>query len=258
MNNISIEHLYIWKDNPSVNPVTKRKIKIDGPMFKKLNKLYDDYNKANNRTLTRYQNFRKNLIDPILLLQLPLHDKNVKDLFSFKEKWNPYNGERLQKDSDGPLVFDPCTLLHYFYVNRLKNLWVDESFENGEYYQGHFGDALGNGPDFEIKGRGKHPDWYLFRLPIIDCYTDSNPSQAVTMGPILKDKEIKELYKLSKRYNFKEIYGYKRPNLIKLKELYDKAVEKVPYDNIDGLSSGELNIIKFHINTDAVEKLKLL
>ena len=68
------------------------------------------------------------------------------------------------------LYFDPNTLIHYFYINRLKNLWIDESIEDGNYYQGHYGYAVGNGPDFEIKGRGKHPDWYLFRLPIIDCY----------------------------------------------------------------------------------------
>lgn len=259
MTDISIEHVYMWKEEPTINPITKRKIKIDGPLFKKFSKLYDKFKSENNsRDSDRYYNIRKNIIDPILLVQLPLHNKQIKDLFCFKNKWNPFNGDRLDNDKDGPLYFDPCTLIHYFYINRLKNLWIDECFENGEYIQGHYGDALGNGPDFEIKGRGKHPDWYLFRLPIIDCYTEDKSGQAVTMGPILKNKEIENLYKLSKRYNYKEIYGYKRPNILKVKELYDKAVENIIYDNISELSKNEMDIIKFQINTDAVEKLKLL
>lgn len=258
MNNISIEKLFLWKENPTINPITKRKIKENGPSFKKFSKLYDKYAKNKKRSLTRYQNLRYNLIDPILLLELPLHNKNKKDIFYFKEKWNPFNGQRLNKDHDGPLAFDPCTLVHYFYVNRLKNLWIDETIENGEYFQGHYGDALGNGPDFEIKGRGKHPDWYLFRLPILDCYIEDNPTQAVTMGPILSDEEIEEIYKLSKRYNFKNIYGYKRPNLLKVKQLYDIAVNKVEYNEIEGISENEINIIKFQINSEAVERLKKL
>lgn len=258
MNNISIDKLFLWKENPTINPITKRKISQHGPLYRKFEKLYEKYAKNKKRNLTRYQSFRFNLIDPILLLNLPLHNKKKSDLFYFKEKWNPYNGQRLEKDLDGPLAFDPCTLIHYFYINRLKKLWIDETFENGEYFQGHYGDALGNAPDFEIKGRGKHPDWYLFRLPILDCYLEDNFNQVVTMGPILTDDEIKEIYNLSKRYNFKKIYGYRRPNLVKIKELYDTAVNKVKYNLIEDLCEFEINIIKFHINADAVERLKRL
>ena len=254
MNKYSVEDIFKWKDNPTINPLTNRKIKINGPIYNKLKKLYESFYKRN---INNYYSYRKNVIDPILLIKLPLHKKKISDLFCFRYTWNPYNGDRLSKDKDGPLYFDPCTLVHYYYINRLKNLWIEGFIDNEEYYEGHYGDALGNGPDFEIKGRGKHPDWYLFRLPIIDCYVENNYSQAVTMGPILTDKEISTIYNLSKKYNFKKIYGYNRPNLQILKKLYDIAVKKINY-NIEGITDNEIDIIKYQINIDAVEKIKLL
>ena len=42
-------------------------------------------------------------------------------------------------------------------------------------------------------GRGKHPEMYLFILPIIDCYLEEGFNMMeVTMGPILTDKEVKK------------------------------------------------------------------
>jgi len=266
MINITLNDIIEWKKNPLINPVTKRKIKQNGPVYKKYIKLQKLYENDLNKLISsissikhdRYYNIRKNMIDPILLVKLPLYNKEKKDLFSFKYKWNPYNGERLSIDHVGPLYFDPNTLIHYFYINRLKNLWIDESIENGEYYQGHYGDAVGNGPEFEIKGRGKHPDWYLFRLPIIDCYVTHQPTQAVTMGPILTNKEIKEIYKLSKRYKtkYKELYGYKRPNIVKLKEIYDEAICSEISCPINGISNNDLKENLYQININAVEKIK--
>ena len=81
------------------------------------------------------------------------------------------------------------------------------------------------------------------------------------MGPILTDKEIKKIYTLSKKYGnyFKNTYGYKKPNLCKLKLLYDLAVSPCnEYDNnIDSniISKEEMDIIKFQINSDNVRKL---
>jgi hypothetical protein len=259
-NNITLNDIIIWKENPLINPVTKRKIKENGPVYIKYLKLYKKYNlDSSTRIKDRYYDMRKNIIDPILLVKLPLYNKKIKDLYIFKHKWNPYNGKRLTIDSNGPLYFDPNTLIHYFYINRLQNLWVDESDINGEYFEGHYGDAVGNGPDFEIKGRGKHIDWYLFRLPIIDCYIGDIQTQAVTMGPILTNDDIKEIYKLSKRYKNKytEMYGYKRPNIVKMKKLYDDAI----YDNkeyeLDCLSIDEIKLLKYQINIDSIEKLKV-
>ena len=124
------------------------------------------------------------------------HGKEDKDLFKFKYKWNSYNGERINDlDENGPLCFDPNSLIHYFYINRLNNLWNEpytDVFNN--YIEGYYGDAVGNGPDFELSSRGKHLDWYLFRLPISDEYLNRGHCfQSVTMGPKLTDIEIKNI-----------------------------------------------------------------
>ena len=119
------------------------------------------------------------MIDPLLHEKLPFYDKHdKKDLFSFKYKWNSYTGERENIDENGPLYFDPIALIHYFYVNRLNNLWIS----NNNGFKGYYGDALGNGPDFYIAGRGDFRNWYLFRLPIPDCYLHKeHNNQVVTM-----------------------------------------------------------------------------
>ena len=211
-----------------------------------------------------YECYRRNKIDPILLLDLPLNNMKVKDLFKFEYKWNPYTGERLsEKDECGPLYFDPNSLIHYFYINRLNNLWIPESYIGNDYIQGHHGDALGKFPNFEIVGRGEHPEWYLFRLPIIDCYLMKDHFlQSVTMGPILTNAEIKQIYSLSKRYKkfYKDTFGYHRPNIIRMKELYDDAVNPCDmihtlYNNIDTVSEHEMEQIKFQMNSDAVKTL---
>ena len=262
---ITIDDIIMWKDNPLVNPRTKRKIKENGPVHKKYTKLYEKFTLNNSlvRKKDIYFEMRKNIIDPILLTKLPLYGKEIKDLFSFKEKWNPYNGERLSIDTNGPLYFDPNTLVHYFYTNRLKKLWIEESIIDGVYYEGHYGDAVGNGPNFEINGRGSHPDWHLFRLPIIDCYVDNIQTQAVTMGPILTDEEISKIYKLSKRYKkkFNDMYGYSRPDLIKLKDIYDECIfnynnEKNKYSELKFLPIEEIKIATYQMSISAVDKLR--
>lgn len=269
MNNINIsdEHLNEWNKNRLINPITKRKIKESGSIYKKIKKLYDSKkeDQIEDDMIDNYQNYRRNKIDPILMLNLPLNDKkdNENDLFKFEYKWNPYTGERTnEKDSCGPLYFDPNSLIHYFYTNRLNNLWIPESYnEFNDYIQGHYGDALGKFPNFEIVGRGIHPEWYLFRLPIIDCYLSKDHFvQSVTMGPILTEKEIKQIYSLSKKYKnfYKDTFGYKRPNLLKLKELYDLAVNPCNEYNLLNeyyLSKTEIQQLKFQINTDAVKLL---
>ena len=260
--NLTDNQLIEWNNNRSYNPLSKRKIKQDGPIYKKIKQIYDDKIKNKQDIIVdNYQNHRRNKIDPILLTDLPLNNMKEKDLFKFEYKWNPYTGERLnEKDECGPLYFDPNSLIHYFHSNRLNNLWISEAYENNEYVQGHYGDALGKFPDFEIVGRGKHPEWYLFRLPIVDCYLMKDHFlQSITMGPILTNKEIKNIYNLSKRYKnfYKDTFGYKRPNLVKMKEIYDIATNPCNlYELCKGsINEYELEQIKFQINSDAVKSL---
>ena len=267
INQITNDQLITWFNNKTINPVSNRKIKNNGPMFKKLKKLYDSRitntpvsSPKNKKIFNDYENYRRNKIDPILLLDLPLNDMEEKDLFKFEYKWDPYTGIRSkQKDPNGALYFDPNVLINYFYMNRLNNLWVNDYFDGNDYIQGHYGDALGKYPNFEIKGRGPHPEWYLFRLPIIDCYLEKDHSlQMVTMGPILTDKEIKKIYTLSKRYKkfYKETFGVKRPNIVKMKQIYDKAVNpNLEYNNLEGFTQSEINMVKFDLNSTAVKNL---
>ena len=196
-------NLEIWNRNKLYNPFTKRKIKLNGKTYNKLQNLYLELFSQN---LNDYKYFRKNKIDPILLEQV---DPNK--TFSFKYKWNPYSGEKLDEiDENGPLFFDCNSLINYFYVNRLNNLWIPSHNEGDFLVEGHFGDALGKYPDFNIKGRGTHKQWHLFRLPIIDCYVPKNNSlKYITMGPILSDKDLKKIYKLSNKNTYKKTYKKK-------------------------------------------------
>lgn len=242
-----------WKLQPNINPLTNRKIKINGPTYKKYEKMY---NKFFQDKVCNYTRHRKDKIDPLTLFQLELSNSEI---FKYEYEWNPYTGEKLNiKDPNGPLCFDPNNLIHFFYLNRLKYLWTKGHYEGLNYIQGHFGDAVGNGPDFEIVNRGKHPDWYLFRLPIIDEYLKKDHClQSVTMGPILSDKEIKLIQKLSDRKRFRITYGYRRPNLFKMKKIYERAINKNDnYDEILGdIPKNEIKEIKYNVNTNAVKEL---
>ena len=147
-----------------------------------------------------YNDFHGKKIDPILKIKLPL--KRSKPLFEFEYQWDPF-GERLGKDPRGPLYFDPDTLIYFFYTNRLNHLWIEAN--NG--FQGNYGDGLGKGIQFNIVGRGQHPEWYLFKIPLPDAYIDNNLfSQHVTFGPSLNFLEIKKLYLLAQQYgnNYKK------------------------------------------------------
>lgn len=226
MNSVSNEQILEWNNNRLINPITKRKIKENGPTYKLFLKKFKDINNNNYNYnyVDNYLDFRRNNTDP--LTQLPLDYIQYK--FEYKYKWNPYTGEKSNEiDPNGPLLFDPDVLIHYFHKNRMNNLWIP----GDNSHEGYYGDALGNGPDFIIKGRGDFRNYYLFRLPIPDCYLDiHHNNQVVTMGPVLTDKEVKEIYNLAlkNKKNYEEMFNKKRPNLIKLKKFYEKAISKNP------------------------------
>mgnify|MGYP003345386419 FL=1 len=75
------------------------------------------------------------------------------------------------------------------------------------------------------------------------------------MGPVLSDKDLKKIFKLSNKNSYKKIYKKKRPNLLKLKKLYDKAIDPFKqYDNLD-LDKNDIDLIKFDLNTTAIKEL---
>lgn len=241
-----------WWHNKKVNPLTNRKIKKNGKVYNNLLKecLINDHIKDN------YKNFHNKKIDPLIRLNLPLvKDKKV---FEYKKCWDPLTGEVLGTDPRGPLYFDPDTLIHYFYTNRLKYLWREGDIN----FSGSYGDGLGNGPFFNIPGRGISLHYYLFRLPVPDAYCDNLNSQQITIGPILTFDEIVEIYNLALDYgdNYRNNFGRSRPNLINIYDLYNDAINKNEIDlsvnSFIYLTQEEIENNKYLSNKIAVDKLR--
>tara|TARA_A100001015_G_scaffold253674_1_gene294015 strand:- start:753 stop:1502 length:750 start_codon:yes stop_codon:yes gene_type:complete len=241
-----------WWHNKKINPVTRRKIKKGG-------KVYKSYLKdclINGHVKDNYSKYHSIKVDPLLNMSLPL--VRSKPLFKFEYCWEPLDGEILGRDPRGPLYFDPDTLIHYFYTNRLKYLWV----EGDNYYSGSYGDALGNGPYFNIPGRGISLHYYLFRLPLPDAYCDNLNIQQITIGPILTYENVLRIDFLAKQYgnNYKEKFGIERPDILLIYKLYHEAINKI---EVDENLMRELNLTNEEIennrhlsNRIAVDKLK--
>jgi len=226
--------------------------------------------KYDKKTMEYYRILRQNWICP---LSKKLYDtKNVKYAFKFYDSWDPYTGERTGKDPYGPLYFDPITLCHYYYLKRLEHLWIDEldDGEEGGYFQGTYGDGVGIGKNFTIKSRGSHPERYLFRLPIPDCYlTDDHNNQIPTFGPLLTDLEVKDLNILLQRQSkdyissFCKGYEYfdceftRPPNMILMKQYYDTAVnDNITVPKQSFLSKSQLSIARYKLNCLGVDMLR--
>jgi len=214
----------------------------------------------NDKTTKYYCKLREMKMDPIL-------QEEISDNISFKfyYQWDPYTGKRLEKDPYGPLYFHPDILIKYFYTSRLNDLWVNETEDNDEYYEGYYDAAVGAGEDIYIHSRGFNPDKYLFRLPVNDCYwlSDLNNFIVVTMGPKLTNDEVKRIDELAHKcgnYYYKK-FGVKRPSLVKMKKLYDQAISKKPILNkdeysLDNINEKEKEEIYRKINRQAVDNLR--
>lgn len=246
--------LNIWWHNKKVNPNTKRRIKKGGKIY---NSLLNEC-LLNKNIIDNYSEYRNNMIDPLTLVKLPTISN--KPVFEYKYCWEPLSGEIIDKDPRGSLYFDPDSLIYYFYTNRLRYLWNDGDFN----FSGNYGDALGNGPYFNIPGRGLSPHFYLFRLPLNDAFCDNISRQQITVAPILSYTEIENLYNISKLYgnNFKNLFGFDRPNLIELYNLYHEAINKNVVDEelreILSISSSDINENLYLHNKIAVDKLRYL
>lgn len=211
------------------NIINKQHFNTEGKMT------IDEYNnKYDKRTTQYYRSHRLRKIDPIDSTQL--NDTNG---FKFKYIWNPYDGNivvsgdgNYMTDPCGPLYFSPQNIVMMIYYNRLQNLWVDPSDEAIGYFSGHYGDNLGIGDTFEIPGRGRYPERYLFRLPVPDCYLDNNHNEImITMGPKLTDEDVVEIDKLVELHwmdnDISTIYK-KNGSLLRIKMLYEVAISKHP------------------------------
>lgn len=211
----------------------------------------------NDKTMQTYKTMRFRKMDPIFL-----RDLNENECFRFYDQWNPYTGERLGPDPYGPLCFHPDSLIKWFYENRLNDLWVSETQQNGIMYQGYYDVAVGAGFDIYIHSRGFNPEKYLFRLPVSDCYceSDTESQMVVTMGPILTDNEVKEIDNIAQsKWNsyYSDNYNTTRPSLFTIKQLYDFAIsKKPPILPPDHLTPLEINEFYNKANRLAVDKLR--
>ena len=192
-------------------------------------KNYDEH------TTVYYRAHRYRKVDPIDLSQLT--DTNA---FKFPYIWNPYTGELERdetgnpvKDPFGSLYISPCNIVKTIYYKRLLTLWCEPTDDTSGYFSGYYGDSVGIGEKFEIPNRGCYKERYLFRLPVTDCYLDSEHKMTwVTMGPQLTNDDVKEIDRLIKNYWKKDtvvtqIYQ-KIQTLERMKDIYEVAIAKQP------------------------------
>ena len=187
---------------------------------KKINKYNKDYDE---KTMSYYTTLRQTKLD-VLIPDKPLNNNNA---FIFPYIWDPINGERHEHDPYGPLYFDVYNLIYYFYVNRVTHLWNNESDEECGYFEGHYEYGVGAGKKFTIQSRGDHPEFYLFRLPIPNCYLiNDHDSSIITMGPELTNNEVLSIYNLacSNKNKFKTMFTKDIPDITLIKKVYDIAI----------------------------------
>ena len=228
-------------------------------------KLY--MNEYDDITRVYYKKHRINHTDPITFEKM---SENTS--FKYPYMWDPYTGKILESDPYGPIYFHPMNLLIYFYNNRLKTLWEEQSVDNNGRWSGWYGSGVGMGEDFEIKSRGIYPERYIFRIPIQNCYLKKGHKLSlVTMGPKLSNSDICMLDNLivtywSKHKLYNNIYK-KIGSLYKMKCYYDLAISLSPLqmyinlNNIDIDVPSKENIMKqknpkTYLNEYAVEVLK--
>lgn len=228
--------------------------------FATTSKYNTDYNKFMRENVRVMRSLH---LDPFTAHEVP--DQLV---FQFSKMWDPYTGIRTNDDPYGALWFNVATLTYHFWLNRYTHLWVRESDEHDGYYEGYYDDGVGAGDQFYITGRGEHPEWYLFRLPLPNYYlTDDHNEQIITMGPRLTDSEIININtKLHSKHGiniYNRLFYRNPPNLVQLKQLYDMAISKTPnltiFGNVlscDNPSPEQINDAYNIINRIAVDKIK--
>lgn len=180
----------------------------------------------NNRTMNYYVTARKCHIDPILNIEV---DESI--AFKYPYQWDPYTGEIQGNDPYGPLYFHPASIAYYFYSKRYDGLWKNGEETPDGAFEGYYDSFVGSGEELEVIGRGKYPELYLFRLPILDCYlTPEHDRSVVTIGPKLSDDDISNIDKLCELQIVQQFFfdNFKKscPSVQLMKKLYDSSISK--------------------------------
>ena len=183
----------------------------------------DSSSDGNTNNIIKYDKMTSETYRVKRLLKIdPITDEHVSEnlIFYYPHKWDPYTGQIIGTDEIGPLAFNAINLYKFYFKNRLSGLWIPPSTEGTEHYQGYYGNLVGAGKNINIDSRGEHPEKYLFRIPIIDCYLPINHNLAIiTMGPILSDKEISIIDQIV----FKNLKT--NVSLKQIKDWYDSALD---------------------------------
>lgn len=219
---------------------------------------YDDV------TTSFYKEIRENKIDPIC-------QEYINDEYQFKYYciWDPITGVSNNiQDPIGPLCFNAVSLFYYFYSRRLCHLWNNEK-DDGEYggfYEGYYGIGLGKGKECYIESRGSFPEYYLWRLPINDCYIIKGTDLCIPLkGPELNREDICKINNIVHRTpaNMWINYFSSLPDLVKIFDLYQQAIDDNPnlkylFTHVDYINNNN-NVYedpKFYHNACAVDKLR--
>lgn len=196
----------------------------------------------------------------------PITGDEIEDqcAFKFPYEWDPYTGNRKTLDPYGPLHFNPDILIKHFFTTSLSKLYTEIiDTETGEK-TGYYDDAVGNGPLFDVNSRGEHPEWYLFRLPITDCYlTKDHNHMLITLGPELTGTDITMINNLAIKMGntYVESFGCQRPNLIDMFKYYQVAID--PYPSIEfhedynsDMTKEKKDELRMRLNREAVDNLR--
>lgn len=106
--NLTIDELEEWMNNVTINPRTKRKIKIDGPTYKQFQKQLENYTKdknkkkkdENNKKLCEFNQINKLDLDDKLKIIVNKYIKTNIDILSdasFKKKFLLYHPDSCKR-----------------------------------------------------------------------------------------------------------------------------------------------------------------
>lgn len=151
----------------------------------------DDYEMLFDQATMDYVKFRRDMIDPITYEEM-----TPDTAFVIDQMWNCMTGEKIGPDPNGPLYVSPVTILRTIRDNLLNGFWmeIDDCVPM-------YGEQLGAGENFYVKGRGARPEKYLFRYPFPELYKFKGQNAMIhTTGPKFTNEELERLDNLIEEY----------------------------------------------------------
>lgn len=205
-------------------------------------------------TTKTFKTLRLNKMDPITAMPIP---ENLTP-FEVPNMWDPITGEFLKTpDPFGPIVFNPLGLIREFYAKRCSHVWNPAQDGADGYYEGYPGEGLGTGETFFVKSRGHYPEWFVFRVPIKNCYIEKDADRSVPrMGPKLSRDDIVRLYEFCKKATSQQLAEFSLtvlPNIVQVYDTYMEAISLTP--DISKIEDPDPQNAVWRANIAAAQKL---